>query len=215
MSDIEQRTDECYGLQSRFQPLQETHMLTFIRESSEKTKDGHLKWICQCDCGNISAYIATRVRFYRVNFCKVCSAKQAGLKNKKHGMRKTPTYVSWASAKDRATNKKSKDFYRYGALGLGMAERWLTFENFLIDMGERPIGTSLDRINPNKGYELGNCRWATPTEQARNRKDLTIVLTKNGSIPLIDYAKKLGISNGTAHLRFKRKKLEGVIYESV
>lgn len=130
-----------------------------------------------------------------------------------HGMRHTSTYSSWTSAKDRATNPNSKDFYRYGAVGLGMAERWFKFENFFEDMGKKPEGTSIDRIDPNKGYEPGNCRWATPYQQARNRKDLKIVKTVDGEIPLVDYAKKLRITKGAAHLRFKRKKLEGVIYD--
>jgi hypothetical protein len=130
---------------------------------------------------------------------------------KTHGMRFTPTYSSWSSAKDRATNPKSKDFYRYGAVGIGMADCWLKFENFLQDMGTKPEGTSIDRIDPFKGYEPGNCRWATALEQARNRKDLTTVKTQNGIIVLVDYAKQLGITKGAAHLRLKRGKLEGVI----
>lgn len=128
-----------------------------------------------------------------------------------HGMRYTPTYSSWMSAKDRATNKNSKDFHRYGAVGIGMAERWLKFENFLEDMGEKPEGMSIDRINPFKGYEPGNCRWATAKEQARNRKDLTTVKTIFGVMALVDYAKQLGITKGAAHLRLKRGTLEGVI----
>ncbi len=92
-----------------------------------------------------------------------------------------------------------------------MADCWLKFENFLQDMGTKPEGTSIDRIDPFKGYEPGNCRWATALEQARNRKDLTTVKTQNGIIVLVDYAKQLGITKGAAHLRLKRGKLEGVI----
>lgn len=91
-----------------------------------------------------------------------------------------------------------------------MAERWLTFENFLQDMGEKPAGMSIDRIDPTKGYEPGNCRWATPLEQVRNRKDLVVVSIGNEIIALVDYAKRIGITKGAAHLRLKRGKLEGV-----
>lgn len=80
----------------------------------------------------------------------------------------SPTYVSWRAMKTRATNKKRPDAKYYGHVGL--CERWQEFSNFLMDMGERPNGTSIDRIDSSKGYEPGNCRWATKSEQTRNRK---------------------------------------------
>jgi hypothetical protein len=173
-----------------------------------KTADGHIKWRYQCDCGNTTEVAASRVRNGYTRSCG-CLVR-ANMSGKTHGMKNTPTYSSWCSAKDRATNPNSKDFHRYGAVGIGMAERWLTFKNFFSDMGVKPLGTSIDRINPARGYEPGNCRWATPIEQARNKTNLVIVRAGDEVLPLVDYAKSIGITRGAAHLRLKRGKLAGV-----
>jgi len=72
--------------------------------------------------------------------------------------------------KTRCTNEKDNNFNFYGGKGIKICERWWLFENFLEDMGERPPGKTLDRINPDGNYTPENCRWATPKEQTKNRK---------------------------------------------
>jgi len=69
----------------------------------------------------------------------------------------------------RCRNPNVKSYRYYGAKGVAVCERWLSFQAFFADMGERPAGRSLDRINPNGNYEPGNCRWSTYAEQARNK----------------------------------------------
>jgi hypothetical protein len=81
----------------------------------------------------------------------------------------SPTYESWRKMKSRCSNPNNNRFTRYGGAGVTVHPGWRTFAGFLADMGVRPDGTSLDRIDPAGNYEPGNCRWASPTVQSRNR----------------------------------------------
>ena len=83
----------------------------------------------------------------------------------------SPTYISWSSAKGRCYQKKQPYYFNYGGRGIKMCERWKnSFENFLADMGERPKGKTLDRIDGDGNYEPKNCRWATRSEQSSNQR---------------------------------------------
>lgn len=89
-----------------------------------------------------------------------------------HATRKmrTPTYHSWNAMMQRCNNPHHKSWFDYGFRGIKVAKRWHKFENFLTDMGERPDGTTLERINNNRGYNKVNCKWATIAEQNKNRR---------------------------------------------
>jgi len=93
-----------------------------------------------------------------------------------HGMSYTRTYKSWSSMIQRVRNPNHQAFARYGGRGITVCTRWLSFDAFYDDMGDRPEGTSLDRLNNDKGYEPGNCRWATASEQQHNRHDNRVTL---------------------------------------
>lgn len=91
-----------------------------------------------------------------------------------HGMSKTLEYRSWKGVLERCRNSSSPHYANYGARGISICERWISsFPNFIEDMGLRPTpGHSIDRINVDGNYEPGNCRWATRSEQQRNKRPM-------------------------------------------
>jgi len=92
--------------------------------------------------------------------------------HKAYGLSRSPTYTSWRAMIGRCHNPNHTNFKKYGQRGIVVDPRWRSFSNFLADMGSRPPGHTLDRINSDGNYEPGNCRWATATEQAKARRAL-------------------------------------------
>jgi hypothetical protein len=117
---------------------------------------------------------------------------------------RTPTYVSWASIAPRCGNPNHPAYPRYGGRGITVCERWASFENFLADMGERPAGLSLDRIDNNGNYEPGNCRWATPKEQSSNREGTRLIAWQGETLCVKEWSRRTGVSNATILCRLAR-----------
>jgi hypothetical protein len=113
----------------------------------------------------------------------------------RHGMSGTREHRSWTNMLTRCQNPNYRYFHRYGGRGIAVCERWLVFSNFLADMGPRPPGTTIDRIDPDGNYEPGNCRWSPWSEQRRNRDQGLRLATMNGeTMCLTDWAARLGVS---------------------
>ncbi len=121
--------------------------------------------------------------------------------------RKTnPTYRSWTRMRNRCLNPNAADFSHYGGRGISICVEWEDFLVFLRDMGERPSGTSLDRIDVNGNYEPGNCRWATAKQQANNRSNTPFVLYMGKEWSLSDLAHECGLPYGLLSQRFRAGK---------
>jgi hypothetical protein len=155
---------------------------------------------CLCNCGNI---FSTDKYSLLNGVTKSCGC---GIVHYTHGMSKTKIYRIWVSMKERCYNKTNKRYPDYGGRGINICNRWLySFENFLEDMGEHPENMTLERIDNNKGYELNNCKWATPKEQASNRRN-NVYLTYQGQTKLLKtWAKEFHLKEQTLRKRISRK----------
>lgn len=152
--------------------------LTVICYAGKRNKKN--LWECLCSCGNTHFVTTSNLRRGNVISCgcfKKAFMKKLGDAQVHHGhslrklSKRTPTYNSWQNMKYRCYNPNAESYHNYGTLGIIVCERWLnSFENFLQDMGERPMGKTLDRTNPFGNYEPSNCKWSTPKEQSNNTR---------------------------------------------
>lgn len=142
-------------------------------------------WRCQCVCGK---YVVTRSHALRSGHTVSC-----GCAKKKHGLGTSKTYYSWVEMKRRCLNKTRWEYLRYGARGITVCKRWLKFANFLEDMGIKPDGTTLDRLDGTRGYYKENCRWATAREQIINRSITRWITFRGETRCLSDWAVATGL----------------------
>ncbi len=176
-----------------------------------RDKNNNLYWLFRCSCGNEKVIQVNHVKSGDTKSCGCLSrepresiGKTFAKENKIHRMTHTKEYNSWLAMKQRCLNKKNNDYKYYGVKGIKVCKRWLKFENFYKDMGKRPVGTSLDRINNNLGYYKKNCKWSTAKEQANNRTSNRL-LTFNGKTQNItQWANNLGIRSGLLYSRIDK-----------
>ena len=141
-------------------------------------------WECQCMCGNTTIVEGNKLKTGHTKSCG-CFRDNFSIT---HGMTNTPTYSSWENMIQRTTNPRSSYYKDYGGRGVTVCKRWLKFENFYKDMGERPKNKTLDRIDNNKGYSKKNCKWSTKSEQQWNRGITS--RNKSGVVGVQKYGRK-------------------------
>jgi len=166
---------------------------------------GQSYWFCKCECGGTKTTRAYSITSGHTQSCGCLSRETwtaIGKKSKTHGMSETVEFRTWASIKERCLNKNSTAWKNYGGKGITICRTWReSFNLFYRDMGKRPPGTSIDRINNAGNYTPGNCRWATKDQQMANR---SVTLPKQVVLLIEAISKHENITYKAAYSRLRR-----------
>lgn len=164
-----------------------------LRPGSPRGKNRIRTWRVRCDCGTERDVDGPSLRTGKSTSCGCYQREVVS----RHRESYTLTYRAWGAMKSRCMNPANRRYHCYGERGIRVCDRWLTFENFLADMGRKPKGKSLDRINNDGNYEPGNCRWATPLEQGNNRSTCRRLEYNGFLLTVAEWTRVTGLGRGT------------------
>lgn len=166
----------------------------------------HALWECLCDCGKTKVIKASSMVRGMTKSCGCMLAEcHTARKGQRTGLRNRVLYKMWSAMVNRCHNPKRPNYVYYGARGISVCNEWRTsFEQFESDIGPRPTAIhSIDRIDVNGNYEPTNCRWATPTEQGRNRRSNRFLEFNGERLTISEWANRLGVTVRTISCRIE------------
>jgi hypothetical protein len=178
---------------------------TVLREGERNPTRNTTRWVCKCSCGTERSVSTGMLMAGESKSCGCKKAKDAAARMTRHGMSGSKFHNIWMGMIKRCSNPNEPLYKYYGARGIIVCERWLTFENFRDDMleGYAPH-LSLERKDNDGPYDPSNVKWATDVEQARNKRNTAWLETPWGRISLAEAAEKAGISQQCLAHRIKR-----------
>lgn len=164
-----------------------------------------VRWRCRCACGRRCVVLALSLRKGTTSSCGCLQVESARRANTTHGMSQTGEHRIWAAMKSRCTNRRLRQWKNYGGRGIRVCQEWMdSFEAFLLYVGPRPSALhTIDRIDNDCGYEPGNVRWSTRTEQQRNKTNSHLITFRGETMCLSEWSKRLGMG-GTLRQRLFR-----------
>jgi hypothetical protein len=161
-------------------------------------------YLCKCDCGAHTTVVRASLTRRRSMSCGCLRLDRARDRNILHGGNGTAEYRTWLAMKSRCNNQRAEKYSQYGGRGISICSRWTSFTNFLEDMGPRPTGMMIERIDNDGNYTPGNCRWATPAEQGRNKRNNRIITHDGRTMCMAAWAEEVGISYTVLRQRLHR-----------
>lgn len=175
-----------------------------VLERADNAKGGSARWLCRCSCGTEGTIISGKLNNGHSTSCGCKRRDVSAVVHATHRKTATPVYKSWAGMRARCENPNNQDYSSYGGRGITVDPRWRdSFEVFYADMGDPPPGTSIDRVDNDLGYFPGNTRWATPIEQANNKRN-NVLLSFDGRVQsLAEWARETGIWYYTLRKRLR------------
>lgn len=194
MSNIKDITGERFG------------RWTVISKAVPGTKTQRARWLCRCECGAEKIVSAGGLVGRKSASCGCYRNEVTGATQWKHGQRKTRAHITWMLMRQRCSNPNNPGYANYGGRGIKVCDRWSDFSNFLSDMGPRPKGMYIDRIDNNGHYEPSNCRWVTKSENNGNRRNCVLIEHGGKTKTIAQWARDLGIHRDTIGSRLKAGK---------
>lgn len=178
--------------------------LTVIRESPNRGTPKRVRWVCRCDCGNETTVSGNAMRRGNTRSCGCLISEGVRRRSTTHGMSRAPEFWVWSAMRNRTTNPNDRNWKHYGGRGIGICERWLTFENFYADMGLRPSAKhTIERKDNDGPYSPENCCWILMSAQALNKRNARL-LEYDGRIQhLIEWARETGLNSSDILYRLK------------
>ncbi len=175
-----------------------------IKRIPNRPNQGPL-WFCRCACGVEKVVDGGSLRSGQSRGCHDCNF---GGRKARHGHnvrgKKSSTYMSWRNMISRCRNPKNIGYARYGGRGIQVCDRWRkSFKAFLDDMGVKPLGVTIERIDNEDGYKPSNCRWASYVEQNRNRRDNRLLIYQGETACMTEWAQRVGLRPGTLQARLQ------------
>lgn len=180
--------------------------LTILRQA-ERTRGHDSRWLCKCSCGKEKEFLRDVLLKGKRDSCGCSKITKINPKITHGESNKSVEYRIWSNIKTRCTNSKNEAFPNYGGRGIKMCDRWLSYENFLQDVGRRPASNlTLERIDNDGDYTPENCCWATRKVQANNTRRNARYAYNDKSHTISEWAEILGMSYSTLYDRVKRYK---------
>ncbi len=163
------------------------------------------KWVWKCDCGNVAVKGIKSVRDGKTSSCGCIAREVLTKRNTKHGLSRLHprTYRTWKDMRSRCYNPNNDEYHNYGGRGITIDPAWDDFGAFYRDMGARPEGMTIDRIDVNGNYTADNCRWATAETQANNKRNNNILTIDGETKTLSQWCRIYGVDRSKARYRLK------------
>jgi len=177
--------------------------LTVVSETGQDDY-GNYQWNCLCSCGQTTEVKGGSLRKGDTKSCGCLQRDISRDQLKTHGMSNTQTYERWVAMRQRCINPTNESYPNYGGRGISVCDDWVdSFETFYSDMGAKPEGRSLDRVDNNGDYNKDNCRWATKTEQDNNKRTNKLLTYDERTQTLAQWCSELNLSSTAVAYRLR------------